>query len=361
MIAKVQEQPYIIKLAAALVAVSIFIYGLHILADVIIPFAFASILAILLLPLCNRLEKFGLPRALAITVCILLFMIVLSIIIYFIVKELLSFEDILPQLSLKAEIMWRNLQLYIRDNFHITRTKQTLEGQKYLTEFIKNNSYMIGNTVSFTTNIIVNFVLIPIYVFLFLYYRNFFHTFLHKAFGEKNVDKVNEILINIKSVILNYIVGLLTVILIVGVLDSIGLLFLGIDYAMFFGFFAGLFVLIPYIGIIFGATLPILMALITKDSSWYAIGVAIIMGTVQFVEGNFITPYVVGSKVSLNAMASIVALLLFGKLWGMPGLILAIPLTAIIRVICDSVDALKPLGFLLGNMENMAKVEKKKK
>ena len=149
-------------------------------------------------------------------------------------------------------------------------------------------------------------------------------------------------------------------ILIIGTLDTIGLLILGIDYAFFFGFFAAFLVLIPYIGISIGSLLPILMALITKDSGWYALGVAGLFGFVQFLEGNFITPYVVGSKVCINSMAAIIALILFGNLWGIAGLILAIPLTAILKVVFDNVEALKPFGYLIGEVE-FPKKEKVKK
>jgi len=145
---------------------------------------------------------------------------------------------------------------------------------------------------------------------------------------------------------------LLLVILIVGTLNTISLLLLSIQNAFFFGFFAAVLVLVPYIGVAIGSILPIILALITKDSAWYAIGVALSFGVIQFLEGNFITPYIVGSKVSINSFVAIVALILFGNLWGIGGLVLALPLTAIIKVVFDSIDKLKPWGFLLGDVEH---------
>jgi hypothetical protein len=141
---------------------------------------------------------------------------------------------------------------------------------------------------------------------------------------------------------------LFLVIIIVGILNSIGLLILGVPHAIFFGFLAGFLILIPYIGILIGSLFPALLSIVTMDSPWYAVGVIGVMSFVQFLEGNFITPNIVGSKVSVNPMAAIVALFLGGQLWGLSGLILALPVTAILKVILDTIPSLEPFGFLLG-------------
>src|SRR5690606_16822040 len=159
---------------------------------------------------------------------------------------------------------------------------------------------------------------------------------------------VNTILNNIYDVVQNYLVGLITVMGIVAVLNTIGLIVMGISYAWFFGILAALLMLIPYIGIAIGSILPALFAIATKDSAWYAIGVIIWFQVVQFLEANLITPNIVGSKVSINPLMSIVGLLLGGMLFGLAGLILALPLIAITKVILDSIPSLSHFGFLIG-------------
>ena len=134
----------------------------------------------------------------------------------------------------------------------------------------------------------------------------------------------------------------------VAVLNTIGLMVLGIENAIFFASLASVLAVIPYIGIAIGSILPMLMALVTKDSAWYAVGVVGVMWFVQFLEGNFITPKIVGSKVSVNPLAAILALFIGAALWGAIGMVLAIPFTAILKVIFDNVDGFKPLGFLIG-------------
>ena len=346
-----KQAPVSIRLASVLVAIVIIVYSLYILQDVLIPLAFSAIFAVLLMPLSQFFERKKIPRGLSILLAILIALMGVSIFVYVVYLQILSLEEILPQLYDKGEIWFRKIQSFIYQEFHVGRKTQLKEGQKYLAEFVKNNSNFFANTLSTTTALLANLSLIPLYIFLMLLYRDFFLEFLYRAFKSVSKHRVDVLIKKIKDVISNYMIGLVMVIGIIGTLNTISLYVLGIDNALFFGFFAAVLVLIPYIGIAIGSLLPILMALITKDSAWYAAGVAISFGVVQFLEGNFITPYIVGSKVSINSLISIVALILFGNLWGVAGLILALPLTAIIKVIFDSVDALKPFGFLMGDAD----------
>jgi predicted PurR-regulated permease PerM len=186
-------------------------------------------------------------------------------------------------------------------------------------------------------------VQVPIYIFLFLLYRERFNDFLLAVWPASSLSWKSEI----QAVIRGYISGLTLVTLIAAVLNSIGLLLLGIDHAIFFGFLSGTLTMIPYIGITIGAALPTLLALVTKDSGWYAVGVIAVHGFVQFLEGNFITPKITGSKISINALAAIVALLVGGKIWGIAGMILAVPAVGILKILLSYSNSLKPFVILL--------------
>ena len=348
-----RPQPFYTRLAYVLVSLVIVIYGMYILRDLLIPLTFSGLFALLLVPVCQFFERLGLTRWLAITIAILFTLGILTLFFYVIYIQIMDFEEVLPQLSEKAEIWYRDAQLMIRDTFHISRTKQRVEGQKYLTEFLKNNSDIITNTLSTTTGLLGNLTLIPLYVFLLLLYRDFIRVFFYKALKPVSNHRVDVVMKKVKDVVINYVVGLIMVIGIVGMLNTLGLLILKIEHAVFFGFFAAFLVLLPYIGVAIGSLLPILFALITKDSAWPAFGVGLLFAGVQFMEGNFITPYVVGSKVSINSMAAIIALIIFGNLWGIAGLVLALPITAIIKVIFDSIEGLRPYGFLIGDADHV--------
>jgi predicted PurR-regulated permease PerM len=138
------------------------------------------------------------------------------------------------------------------------------------------------------------------------------------------------------------------VMLVLAVLNSIGFLLLGLKYAILLGLTAAILNIIPYVGPWIGALLPVTIALLTKDSAMYAVGAMGVILITQFIDNNFITPKVVGSSVSINPLASIVALLAGGMLWGVVGLILAIPITGMLKIVCDEIPGLKPWGFLLG-------------
>src|SRR5690606_27996813 len=145
------------------------------------------------------------------------------------------------------------------------------------------------------------------------------------------------------------ILGLFTVIVIIAVLNTVGLFALGIKHAIFFGALSAILTIISYAGVFLGSLLPAIFALVTKDSLWYPVGVIGIFAVVQFLEGNFITPNIVGNQVSVNPFAAIVGLLIGGMMLGATGMIFAIPLLAIIKVICDGVESAKPIGYLIGS------------
>jgi len=204
-------------------------------------------------------------------------------------------------------------------------------------------STFLAAIVLSTTNVISALVQIPIYIFLLLIYRDKFQAFFlallpGQEFGWKK---------DVERVIQGYISGLFLVTMIVAALNTMGLLIVGIDHAIFFGILSGVLTIIPYVGIIIGALFPVVMALITKDSIWYTLGVVIVFTIVQFLEGNFITPRITGSKVSINALAAIIALLIGGKIFGIAGMILAVPGIGLVKILLTYSHHLKPFVILL--------------
>lgn len=345
--------PFAFRTASVLITLALLVYSLSLLQDVLVPLIFSAILAILLLPICQFLERYHFPRTLAIVLSILLAVGIITLLAYIITLQIEGLADVIPLLNTKINYWLIEGQKWIEKTLNIKLSHEFQKHQDELTGLLSNSTKILTGMVSSTTGFLSNLALVPLYIFLFMLYRDFIRVFFYKAFKNVSQLKINSVLTKVKEVILNYMVGLVLVIIIIGVLNTLSLFFLGIDHAVFFGFFAAFLVLIPYIGVAIGSLLPIIMALITKDSAWYAVGVAISFAVVQFLEGNFITPYVVGSKVSINSLAAIIALFLFGNLWGIPGLILALPLTAILKVLFDSVEFLKPYGFLLGDADHI--------
>ncbi|MFK7773422.1 MAG: AI-2E family transporter, partial [Saprospiraceae bacterium] len=207
----------------------------------------------------------------------------------------------------------------------------------------------IGTTLSISGTFLINLFLTFVYTFLLLLYRTSLKNFYIMQFGATIKDGAELVLERIQTVIQKYLYGLLLVIAILGILNSIGLMLIGIEYAIFWGFLAAFLAVIPYIGTALGGLLPFLYAFATCDNYWQPIAVIVLFAFVQIIEGNLITPKVVGSSIKINPLAAILALLVGGAIWGTSGLILALPFIAIIRIIFSQIDFLKPIGMLLSD------------
>ena len=342
------EQPLYVKVAMVLIILALLLWGLDLGAGLLVPLSFSFLFALLLHPLSARLESWKVPRVLAIFICLIVIIAALVGIMYFIIAQLMNFGDDLPELQARFNQLLAELQGFIASRFGVNETRQLDWLRNQASGAVASSGALLSGTLSATTSTFADLSLMPIFIFFFLYYRNFFMDFLNRVFNHTPNESITEVGYKIQAVVKNHILGLFLVIVILAALNTVGLLLLGIKYAFFFGALAAFLNIIPYLGILIGSILPITMALLTKDSVWYAVGVAAVFAFVQFLEGNFITPNIVGSKVGVNPLAAIVALILGGMIWGVAGMILSIPFTAILKVIFDHVPGLEPIGFLLG-------------
>jgi putative heme transporter len=322
----------------SLMVLAIVVTGLILTKDIVMPIAFAALFSVVLLPLVKRFEK-KTGRIFSIVLVLLIAFSVMILVSWFVVAQLSSLAQSLPDLEDKFYGLINSTSDRVTEWLKIDTHEQT----QILQDGLKNMSTYLGTLLLSTSYFAYFFIQVPIYIFLFLLYRERFKDFLLAIRPGSELKWKDEI----QVVVRGYISGLTLVTLIAGVLNSIGLLLLGIEHAIFFGFFSGLLTMIPYVGITIGAALPALVALLTKDSAWYAVGVVALHGLVQFLEGNLITPKITGSKISINALAAIVALLVGGKIWGIAGMILAVPAVGILKILVSYSPSLKPFVILL--------------
>jgi predicted PurR-regulated permease PerM len=210
---------------------------------------------------------------------------------------------------------------------------------------------MLTGSIGSLSGFVINLFLVPIYIFFLLYYRHFFIEFFYKIFHDSEKDLIDETLEKIKMVINGYLFGLFLDVLVVGIINSLALYLVGVGYPIILGFIISIFCIIPYIGMIAGSLIALITAFVTTDASWQPPVAFATLWFIHIIDSNILAPSLIGSKVSINPLMSIVMIFLFGEMWGLPGLFLAFPLTAIIKVIFDTVPALKPYGFLLGEPE----------
>lgn len=346
------KYPYPIRLATVLFCLILIVFICWKLQVVIVPLIFSLIFSVMIYPLARLLQKWKFSKGLAALSAVVIASVAIGSISYFLWTQISQLSEQMPQLADKLDVLYTQFQAHLYHQYGIAESVQTAQIKNQLNHIANDNGgKILGWAFREIANFLTDVTLIPLFVFFLLYFRDFFLEFFCKAFTTADNDVINTILTRMCEVIQSWLVGLVAVMVIVGTLNTVGLLSLGIQYAALFGFLAALLLPIPYAGIIIGSLLPALMALATKDSYWYAVGAVTVFLFVQILEGNLITPYVIGSKISINPLVSILSLILFGNLWGISGLILALPITAMCKVIFDAVPEMQPFGFVLGEPE----------
>jgi predicted PurR-regulated permease PerM len=237
---------------------------------------------------------------------------------------------------------------WISDTFGIKQQRTNKWVNELRTDASSNSSMMIGKTLYSASLFIFAVVLLPIYALMLLYYEPLFVEFIRRLFNKTYHSAVAEIMLQIRTTVQSYLRGLLIEGAIVATLNSLALLVLGIQYAILIGIIGAILNVIPFIGGFAAVLLPMLVALVTKGSS-YALLVLASLVLVQFIDNHYLIPKIVASKVKINALISVLVVLAGDALWGIPGMFLSIPLTAIIKIIFDHIEPLKPWGYLLGD------------
>ncbi|MCF2489368.1 AI-2E family transporter [Dyadobacter sp. CY347] len=348
---RISDNSQSINRAASLLSLVLIIAILYSLQSVLVPLLFSILLAISLFPVTRFLEKYKLNRATASLLSVIFAIVLIGTLIWFIVHQVIVIGANGSDMQVRFMHILETIQKWVTMRFGIEEGEITKQITGFSNRVVSNAGVILSTTFGSVGGILAGVVIVPLFTFFLLYYRDFFREFFFHAFASASKEMVSEVLDKIYYVVQSYLVGLVTVMGIVAVLNTVGLLVMGIPYAWFFGIFASLLMLLPYIGIAIGSILPALFALATKDSAWYAVGVVVWFQIVQFLEGNFLTPNIVGGKVSINPLMALVSLLLGGMLFGLAGLILAIPITAVLKVVFDAIPSMKAYGFLIGEPE----------
>ena len=341
--------PFYAKITVFLVGIFALFTMLYISRSIVVPIIFSTILAILLHPVVNFFVRLKINRIIAIIITLLLTIVIIAGFVSLIFSQAVQFSESWPILVnkftdiLNQSITWMSDYLKVNPE----RIHDWIKNTKG--ELINNIGALIGKTlVTLGSGVVILFI-VPVYIFMILFYHPLLIDFIHKLFGSSNQSQVTVIVPKIKSVIQHYLVGLVIEAAIVATLDTAALLIIGIEYALLLGIIAALLNVIPYIGGIVAVALPMMIAIVTKSSAWYALYVLIAYYIIQLIDNNYIVPKIVASKVRINALFSIIAVFAGNALWGVPGMFLSIPLLAIVKLIFDHIESLKPWGFLLGD------------
>ncbi len=337
--------PFYIKTPLILVGLYVFFYMLFLLRGILVPICFSVLIGILLNPVVNRLMKWKVPKVIAILLALLLAVILLLGIITFISAQVAHFSELAPQFKTKGLELLHTLQQWVQQTFNVPLAKQNAA----IKDAMNNSQAFVGQTLGTMFGVIGVVVLLPIYIFLILYYKPLFINFFYDVFDDIHEKKVAEILNQSKSAVQSYIVGLLIEMVIVAALNSTALLILGVKYAILLGVIGAILNIIPYVGGLIAIAMPVVMALVLGDDG-YTTPLLVIgsYAVIQFIDNNVIVPRIVSSKVEVNAFVTILIVLMGGSIWGLAGMFLAVPFIATCKIIFDRIDNMKPWGRLLG-------------
>lgn len=323
--------------------------GLYYAKAFLIPLSIGGILGTLFLPYTQWLEK-KLPKALAVFICLLTLLLIIGGVLVMFGWKISGFVNDIAQIKQKAIQSFNSMQLYIFENVGLSVQEQS--------EIIKAEQPSFGNIAqsifdSFT-GLITNLILVLVYVFSFLYYRGHIKNFMLKLAKPNQKDEMDNVIHKATAISQQYLIGLSKMIGCLWIMYSIGFSILGVPNAIFFAILCGLFEIVPFIGNITGTTLTVLVAYINGGNNAMLVGIVITYGIVQFIQGWVLEPLILGPQVKINPFFTIIALVLGEMVWGIPGIILAIPLTAMFKIVCDHIEPLKPYGFLIGELETNA-------
>ena len=340
--------PFYIKFTILIVGIFFFVYILYIGQEIIVPIACSFIISILLTPLVNFFERRKFKRIVAIAISIVLAFVLVTGLVYFIASQLGMFSKAIPMMREKLNTLQYELAQWISVHFNVSIQNIDAWFTKTRNDVMNNGNAMLGKTLLTITGFLIAVFIIPVYVFMILYYEPLLLVFAKKLFNKAHHEKLLDVMQLTKKIIQSYLNGLLIEAVIIAVLNSAALMIIGVDYAILLGIIGALLNMIPFIGGIIAVAMPMAIALFTKDG-YYSIVVLLAYMLIQFVDNHYITPKIVASKVRINALIALVVVFIGNALWGIPGMFLAIPVTGILKVIFEHIEQLKPWAFLLGD------------
>lgn len=318
------------------------IAALIVTRQLLMPLCLSVLFAYMLFPAAVKLEDFGLPRIATNLLLIVGSIILAASIIYGLTLLIITFTDDLPHIQEQINSNITQFRWALGRTFGVTA--EQLDG---VIESIKGSGQYISQLFIGSANTILTVGLIPVYTFLLLFYRNKFRSFVSMLVPEEEEETTQNIIEQAAKVVPNYMKGLFIVFFILVGLNTLGFYIIGIQYALLVGVIAAIFNLIPYLGTIIGYVLAFIFVLSTQTPT-LALGVIIQFFIVQFIENNLLTPNITGSYVKINPLVTILSLIAGGMIWGLPGMFMVIPYLAILKIICENKESLKPIGYLLG-------------
>lgn len=327
------------------------VFAILILAKtILISLGFALLISFMLFPIVKKLESWGVSTIPAAFLTIFaVFLVVAGSILLFstqivnLVQEFSHFQD-------KIIFAFTDVTIFINDNVSFLPTLEKNELFDQIKEWLNQSAgSLVKQAFSNTASFLVGLLSTAIFTFLFLIYRKGLVKALSEFSSEDKRERVVKMFKSVQQVGLKYSFGMAILIIVIGLANSIGLWIIGIENPFLFGFLGAILAIIPYIGTVSGAIIPVLYALFVYESLWMALSVAILFWAVQLISDNLLSPKIVGSSIDINALTSILSLIIGAAVWGIAGMILFLPFAAMLKIVCEEYVELKPIALLIGH------------
>jgi predicted PurR-regulated permease PerM len=339
------RHPFYIRGTVILLGLCLLIFTLSTLRGLCIPFALAGVIAMLLNPVVDWLQAKKVNRVVAISISVVCSILIIAFVGWFIAMQASKAGEDFPQMKIKFEKQFQSFQSFIDKEANMSISKQ----DQLIAKGKENLEPVLASLAGSVLGSLSVIVLLPVYLFLLLYYKQLILNFIYEIVNDQYAGKLDKVLSESKTANQKYMSGLMLETLIVAVLNSTALLLLGVKYAILIGVLGALLNLIPYIGGIIAISLPVIIATVTKDGFNTQLGVIAAYLVIQFVDNHYLLPVIVSSKVRINALISIIATILMGMLWGIAGMFLSIPLVGILKIAFDRIPGMEPWGKLFGD------------
>ena len=304
----------------------------------------------LMTPVSNRLENRGVSRVISSLISVMIIVVIFSVVILLLAAQIGNIGKELPLILLRYEEIKLDLQRWVNDSLGVSSQQLRVHASEvfnnagsFLTNFIKNTIAFIGSL----------FVVL-VFIFLFLMQRTKYEKFVLMLYKEEKRNKAKDMIDRISQVAQQYLTGRLVAACIMGILFLIGFLIVGLKNSVILALIVAIMTIIPYVGALIGGLVPLFISMIDGSLN-QSIWVVIIILAINTIDHYIIEPYVVGGSVNISPFFTIFVLILGGLIWGIPGIILFLPLSGIIKIVFENVEGLQPYASLIGDQRDSSK------
>lgn len=344
--------PFYVKMACVLLSLVILAYIAIVAQNIIIPMFLGLLIAVLLIPVSNFLEtRIRIPRVVSALLVVFLFVVIIASVFAVIGSQIAGLKEDWPAFQKQLMDSVGIVQNWIYNRFGIEQVRQISYLEEAASNSLDTGTNLLGKAVSSLSTVLMFVFFSLLYAVFLLIYRRHLVKFLMISFRETHQEVVLDIVTQIQNMVKKYLMGLILQMAIVSIMALIAFSVMGIKYSFMLAIITGVLNVLPYIGVLVALIISVLITFATASATKVLLVISAYI-VIHLIDGNIVMPKIVGSKVKVNSLVVVIGLIIGEMMWGIFGMLLTIPSLAILKIVFDRVESLKPWGFLLGEENN---------